>query len=74
MKIKINSKSFPAEAGPTGCAANPMLIVPTLRVGMHPRTLRVHLRLKPIQLAARILGRTGFSREEAGVSAISLSA
>jgi hypothetical protein len=41
---------FPAKAGPTESTAFTLLIVPTLRVGMHPGTLRVHSPLKPVPL------------------------
>ena len=52
-----------------------MLIVPTLRVGMHPGTLRVQPRLKQGPLNARdAVSGTGFSREEASVDAINFLA
>ena len=42
------------------------MIVPTLRVGMHPMTLRVDSRLNPVSPTARdAFSGTGFSREEA---------
>jgi hypothetical protein len=48
-----------------------MLIVPTLRVGMHPRTLRVHPGLKPVPQDVRVaFSGTGFSREEAGAGTL----
>ena len=41
--VSAKTALFPAEAGSTGCAVSGM-IVPTLRVGMHPVTLCVTLR------------------------------
>jgi hypothetical protein len=57
---------------PTSSRLKPVLqttspIVPTLRVGMHHGTLRVHTRRKPVLLTAYTC-RTGFSREDAGVA------
>jgi hypothetical protein len=70
---------FPAKSGPTRCAlCQRSLIVPTLRVGMHPVTLRVtsqsrnarRLRTRSVRggFTTRSVGtirncRTGFSRE-----------
>ncbi len=53
------------------CTHPHCLIMPTLRVGMHPGTLCVQTRLKPVSLTVRAaVSGTGFSREEAGMAAI----
>ena len=49
-----------------GAGAINFMIVPALRVGMHPMTLRV----SGLTDAARAVSGTGFSREGAGVCAL----
>ena len=60
----------PALAGKRPSQSLSILIVPTLRVCMHPETLRVHSRLEPMRMTAcNAFCGTGFSREEASSGA-----